>query len=323
MEEFADFIVKSFAGLAGKLAGDALVTSKAEELRQRLERDAKTREAIASGRSIREELFLACNRHAQNRHRAGVKGHEKRLLELLADSAFQEDLHAWVAQGWDEARQRLVAAMERVLEEEGATSDEKTFLKEHFFVTLERFLFADPMLAHWRQQNGIDSLRQRVDEAAGRFSPERERVALENYCKKSLAAWDIIDLSNMPEGDTHIATTKILLRKLYMPLRIQVEAVERVEEAREARRRREAGYSVGSEEKPQKSPVGERLRSVRRLVVLGDPGGGKTTLLRWMATAYLLRFMGEEGAFAGMPDIKILAGSEMDRGAHPLPRSGP
>jgi predicted NACHT family NTPase len=63
-----------------------------------------------------------------------------------------------------------------------------------------------------------------------------------------------------------------------------------LEEQREARRHREAGHLFADgpdrpDRTESRSPVGERLGASRRLVVLGDPGGGKTTMLRWMATA--------------------------------------
>lgn len=83
-----------------------------------------------------------------------------------------------------------------------------------------------------------------------------------------------------------------------MPLRINVEpvrlgehndvALARLEQGREARRHREAGRflpagtdspGVESDEK-SRLPIGKRLGLSRRLVVLGDPGGGKTTMLR-------------------------------------------
>src|SRR5208283_3015230 len=110
-----------------------------------------------------------------------------------------------------------------------------------------------------------------------------------HYCEKALKAWDIIDLSNLPEGDVQMATQTLLLRQLYMPLRLYVEvARERgsdeeafagMEERREATRLWEAGRSRGGDmfrERKEPSPVGERLGVARRLVVLGDPGGGKT-----------------------------------------------
>jgi len=100
-------------------------------------------------------------------------------------------------------------------------------------------------------------VRQRADEAAGEYSPDRQKTAFERYLEKSLAAWDIIDLSNLPEGDIHIATQKLLLRQLYMPLRITVEPADRgrgddsvlakLEEQREVRRHREAGHFLAGE----------------------------------------------------------------------------
>jgi hypothetical protein len=38
----------------------------------------------------------------------------------------------------------------------------------------------------------------------------------------ALSNWDIIDLSNLPEVDVHLATQKLLLRQLYMPFRIEI-----------------------------------------------------------------------------------------------------
>lgn len=52
-------------------------------------------------------------------------------------------------------------------------------------------------------------------------------------------------------------------------------------------------------------PVGERLSQAKHLVVLGDPGAGKTTLTRWIATAYLLRLKHDED-WKELPDIKTL-----------------
>ena len=84
----------------------------------------------------------------------------------------------------------------------------------------------------------------------------------------------------------------------------------RLEQQRDARRHREAGHLFQGERdqssRPEsRSPVGECLSASRRLVVLGDLGGGKTTMLRWMATAYLLRH-NEDNAFSQIPDTQTL-----------------
>jgi hypothetical protein len=52
-------------------------------------------------------------------------------------------------------------------------------------------------------------------------------------------------------------------------------------------------------------PVGERLAAVRRLVVLGEPGAGKSTLVRWLAAACLLRLRAIRD-WIGLPDVATL-----------------
>ncbi|MBI4748101.1 MAG: HEAT repeat domain-containing protein [Acidobacteria bacterium] len=109
------------------------------------------------------------------------------------------------------------------------------------------------------------------------------------YCELLLKTCDIINLANLPEPDRHLAQKELELRRLYVPLRVWVEP----------KINRERGIEPGSE---QSSPeqhfekaehlrlsIGECLTKHRRLVVLGDPGAGKTTFVHWMATAYLLR----------------------------------
>ncbi len=126
-------------------------------------------------------------------------------------------------------------------------------------------------------------LAHKTEEAAGLFSAEKQKAALDRYCEKALAAWDIIDLSNLPEGDIQIATQKLLLRQLYLPTRILpqsqkdlADALASIEEQRETQRLREAGHRPthvsreGHEHLVLPSP-GERLAVARRLVILGVP----------------------------------------------------
>ena len=143
--------------------------------------------------------------------------------------------------------------------------------------------------------------------------------AEQRYRELALESCDIIDLANLPESDRHIATQKLALRRLYVALRVQVEIAssaeadevkfEAIEKRRNALQRRLAGWSKADkdegEDKTNRVPIGERLAKTRRLVVLGDPGAGKTTMVRWIATAYLLKLK-QDPDWKALPDISTL-----------------
>lgn len=154
---------------------------------------------------------------------------------------------------------------------------------------------------------------------------QRQDVVLSAYRRAALALVDIVDLANLPEDDRHIAMKQFVLRQLYIPLRMTLDAptpdgldddtLEAWEQRRELSRLAAASRAKGDEAEANKTTaqsLGELLGSadefatgVPRLAILGDPGGGKTTLLRWLATAWLLRSERPDDA-AELPDIGSL-----------------
>jgi HEAT repeat protein len=143
--------------------------------------------------------------------------------------------------------------------------------------------------------------------------------AEQRYRELALESCDIIDLANLPESDRHIATQKLALRRLYVALRVQVEIassaqageteLEAIEKRRNAIQRQLAGWGKPDkdkrEDKGNRVPIGERLAKAQRLVVLGDPGAGKTTMVRWIATAYLLKLK-RDLDWKDLPDVSTL-----------------
>ncbi|MBK1679570.1 HEAT repeat domain-containing protein [Rhodocyclus tenuis] len=313
----------------------AIAATRAGKLKKTLDEEEALRKALASTNSIRDEIRAVCKELALDYKLLDVPEHEVPLWLLLSDDHFQADLAEWLMAGaieeGNDVKNRILLRMQTAIAQGGASPKEITDFTVGYFELVDKAIFAHPILARWRHQMSLDYLReqvavlrQRADEAVGIYSQAKQEAALNLYCEKALATWDIIDLSNLPEGDVQISTQQLLLRQLYMPLRIEFEptqsgddhdaALARLEQGRETRRHREAGYffsdatdfpgSISGNRKPR-SPIGERLGVTRRLVVLGDPGGGKTTMLRWMATAYLLRHKGD-AAFKQVPDTATL-----------------
>ena len=251
---------------------------------------------------------------------------------MLFDPRFHEDFVEWLQLGAIEegepVKARMIQRMEKLLAPVAISDEQRQYLHHHFFNTLEKAVFADETLSRWRFDLSLRFLRAQVlevkrlsQEAAGKFSEELQTAALGSYCRQALDNCDIIDLANLPD-DRDIATQKLLLRQLYMPLRVRFETRRSdgdeegpfdsldLENYREAVRLRDAGRSGvpnsrSMEDMGEPVGIGERLGSGQRFVVLGDPGGGKTTMLRWLATAYLLRHIGDP-AIEQLPDVQTL-----------------
>jgi hypothetical protein len=158
-------------------------------------------------------------------------------------------------------------------------------------------------------QGLVESLNKYYPPDADSEDAPRQYNAEQRYRELALESCDIIDLANLPENDRHVATRRLDVRRLYVPLRVRVEAEagaaagETELEAIEKRRAAAMRASPGAAE--ELVSVGERLGKARRLVVLGDPGAGKTTLTRWLATAYLLRLR-QSPDWQDLPDVATL-----------------
>ena len=329
---FLDMLLSFLIGLAANGVTTMALEKEEKKLQEALDNEETIRKALASFHSLRDEVRRACTGLARNRDKVGVGPQERPLWRLLSNEGFQTDLVEWLMAGGIEegnaVKDRLVRSMETALEGTGVSAKQIEFLKTEYFNAVEKTIYSNSILAHWRHQLSLDYvheqvayLRRRAEEAAGIYSPEKKRDALDRYCEKALSAWDIIDLSNLPEGDIHMATQKLLLRQLYMPLRLTVEisrdrggdtsAFTEIEAQRETKRLWEAGRRQTAEfdlpKQKERFAVGERLKVARRMVVLGDPGAGKTTMLRWIATAYLLRCR-EDPAYSQFPDAQTLPG---------------
>jgi len=327
-------LLSYLVSFAANESSAAIHQARRKRLREHLANEQALHTQLANAKNLRDRLSQAATEVARNRAQLGVTPEEEPLFDLLLDEPFQADLGDWLMAGGIEegrhCRQKLVVRMAQALERAGAAPQRVEFLEGEYFELIEAEVFSNPTLAHWRHQLSLEYLREQVaflrqkaEEAAGVYSDDRQAEALDRYCDLALKTWDIIDLSNLPEGDIHIATQAILLRELYVPLRLDVEPRLRhgpgrelfaVESTRERRRLWEAGRLASAEgpneakhrrRRLRRVPVGERLRESRRLVILADPGGGKTTMLRWMATAYLLRHR-EDAAFEQLPDVQTL-----------------
>ncbi len=330
-EAIIAYALDQWIGLLAPQLVDRICSEQQDRLAAELRSEQEARQALKAFRPVSEDVRLACLKLADQHERLWVSPAQEALRPLLRDPAFHSDFVEWLQAGGIEegaaVKQRLLERMESLLAPSGVKVEQQTFLREHFFNALDKAVFADPLLASWRHDLSLQYLRAKsselqrlAEEAAGLYSEQRQAEALTAYRQSALAAWDIIDLSNLPEGDVHIATQKLLLRQLYMPLRIvfepaladadQESIVSTLEEARSARRLREAGRDSGAvhtENDALGAPlsIGEKLAVSRRLVVLGDPGGGKTTMLRWLATACLLR-QNNDPALEQIPDVQTL-----------------
>jgi len=153
----------------------------------------------------------------------------------------------------------------------------------------------------------IEALQKYYPLSAAAPAPASPDDRLERrYRELALRSYDIVDLANLPVTDRNLAARELLLRSLYVALRLSVDTDDSLQEVRDSSAATPFGEPA---EQNRRWSVGERLAAAKRLVVLGDPGAGKSTLLRWMATAYLLRLSADPD-WPELPDVSELPNEE-------------
>ncbi len=167
----------------------------------------------------------------------------------------------------------------------------------------------------WRAATQQHAAEQENGEGDHRFPPEEIDRALDVYRDLALKDCDIAWISDLI-GPQRFTAPKPAQRRLYIPREIKclrgiVPGAPSMEFMGVKAPHDEDDYiDETAFEKWERSSVGKRIVAARRLIVWGDAGSGKTSLIRWLTTGLLLRRR-KDPEFAGFPGAEMLPGGDL------------
>jgi|GEM_PF-2890655 len=132
--------------------------------------------------------------------------------------------------------------------------------------------------------------------------------SIELYADLLLRSCDVLDLGALPNRYQNLDSNQLTLRNLYIPLRFSISMNSRKKtEGKIADLDSNNATEVGGTGSTSQSEqcIGKILESNKRIIILGNPGSGKSTLTRWLTSALLLKKKGnlDEKSF---PDFESL-----------------
>ena len=111
------------------------------------------------------------------------------------------------------------------------------------------------------------------------------------YYDTMLNIYDLVNLEILPERYHFYQENQFELRRLYIPLHVWLET-NGIKESKKGQYllqdESNTGDSKGSDrnvDKKRRVTVTMQLGQSRKIIILGDPGSGKSTLIHWIATA--------------------------------------